>query len=73
MRKLNTMYLTVNKSNVTTTESDKEDSVKLYKIESFFEALFLLNAIHHYKKSHRDHERVIYFIKKSKRLYNKAK
>jgi len=66
------MYLTVNKSNVTTTDSSKEDSIRLYKIESFFEALSLLDATHHYKKNHRDYERVIHFIKKSKSLYNKA-
>jgi len=66
------VYLTVNKSNVTTIESNKEDSVKLYKIESFLEAFFLLSVIHYHEKNHRDHERVIHFIKKSKRLYNKA-
>jgi len=72
MRKLNTVYLTVNKSNVTTTESSKECSVRFYKIESFLEALLLLSVIHHYKKNHRGHERVVYSIKKSKRLHNKA-
>jgi len=59
MRESNTVYLTVNKSNITTTESSKEDSTRLYKIESFLEAFFLLSAIHHHKKSHKDHERVI--------------
>ena len=72
-RKLNTVYLTVNKSNVTTINSSKEDSAELYKIESFFKALFLLSVTHHYKKNHRDHEKVIHFIKKSKKLHNKAK
>ncbi len=72
MRKLNTVYLTVNKSNITTTDSDKEDSVKLYKIESFLKAFFLLSVTHHHKKSHRDHEKVVYFIKKNKKLHNKA-
>jgi len=72
MRKLNIVYLTVNKSNITTIDSSKEDSAELYKIESFFKALFLLSVTHHYKKSHKDHEKVIYFIKKSKKLHNKA-
>jgi len=66
------MYLTVNKSNLTTTDSSKEDSAELYKIESFCEALFLLSVTHHHKKSYKDHEKVVYFIKKSKRLHNKA-
>jgi len=73
MRELNTVYLTVNKSNITTIKSSKEDNVRLYKTESFLKALFLLSVIHHYKKSHRDYERIIYFIKKSKRLHNKAR
>ncbi len=72
MRKLNTVYLTVNKSNITTTDSSKEDSVKFYKIESLLEALSLLSVTHHHKKNHRDHEKVIHSIKKSKKLYNKA-
>ncbi len=72
MRELNTVYLAVNKSNITTIDSSKEDSVRLYKIESFFEALSLLSVTHHHKKSHKDHEKVIYFIKKSKKLHNKA-
>jgi len=72
MRELNTVYLTVNKSNITTINSSKEDSVKLYKIESSFEALSLLSVTHHHKKSHRDHEKVIYSVKKSKKLHNKA-
>jgi len=72
MRESNIVYLTVNKSNITTIDSSKEDSAELYKIKSFFKALFLLSAIHHHKKSHRDHEKVVYFIKKSKKLHNKA-
>jgi len=66
------VYLAVNKNNITTIDSDKEDSAELYKIESFLKAFLLLSATHHHKKSHRDHEKVIYFIKKSKRLHNKA-
>jgi len=46
--------------------------VRLYKTESFLEAFFLLSTTHHHEKSYRDHERVIHFIKKNKRLYNKA-
>jgi len=66
------VYLAVNKNNITIIDSNKEDSAELYKIESFLEAFLLLSATHHYKKSHKDHEKVIYFIKKNKRLHNKA-
>ena len=73
MRELNIIYLIVNKSNVTTIKSSKEDSVRLYKTESFLEAFFLLSVINHHKKCHKDYERVVYFIKKSKRLHNKVR
>ena len=66
------MYLTVNKSNITTIDSNKEGSAELYKIESFLEAFFLLSVTHHHKMNHRDHEKVIHFIKKSKKLHYKA-
>ncbi len=66
------MYLIVNNSNVTTTNNSKEDSTKLYKTESFLEALFLLSVTHHHKKNHKDHKKVIHSIKKSKRFHNKA-
>ncbi len=73
MRELNTDYLTVNKDNITTTDSSKEDSAEVYKIESSFEVCFLLSAIHYHKKCHRDHETVIHSIKKSKKLHNEVK
>lgn len=72
MRKLNTGYLTVNKDNITTTDSDEEDSVRAYKTESFLEACSLSSVIYHHKKCHKGHETVTHSIRESKKLHNKA-